>query len=131
MTRAALAAPALLALLLSGCASSSSQPRPMEAQQVSQADLQADLSSLKSRNQELRMRLDDIESVLGRKGRGFTLDDVNRRLAQMEQAIARMAATLGVDYKPEPAPDSAAYAQAAPAAPAVPSGPAKIGRAHV
>lgn len=127
MTRAALAALALVAL--AGCASSSSQPKPIEQQQMTQANLQADLSALKSRNQELRMRLEDIEAVLGRKERGFTLDDVNRRLAQLEQAVARMAATLGVDYKPEPAPDSAAYAQAAPAAPAVPSGPASPGYA--
>lgn len=116
MTRAALAALALLAL--AGCASSSSQPKPIDQQQMTQANLQADLSALKSRNQELRMRLEDIEAVLGRKERGFTLDDVNRRLAQLEQAVARMAATLGVDYKPEPAASAPLQAQTPAAYPA-------------
>jgi tol-pal system protein YbgF len=84
----------LTALALASCAPSS---KPIDQEQLAQANMQADMNSLKSRSQEMRMRLEEIESILGRQGRGFTLEDVNKRLAQLEETVARMAATLGVD----------------------------------
>ena len=84
----------LVALALASCAPSS---KPIDQEQMAQANMQADMSALKSRTQEMRMRLEEIESILGRQGRGFTLEDVNKRLAQLEETVARMAATLGVD----------------------------------
>ena len=84
----------LFAVALTACAP---PPAPINQEQMSQANLQADVSALKSRTQEMRMRLDELEAVLGKQGSGYTLEDVNRRLAQLEETVARMAATLGVD----------------------------------
>ncbi|WP_243362240.1 tol-pal system protein YbgF [Fundidesulfovibrio terrae] len=106
-----------LALGLSGCAA---EPKPVDPGQMAQANMQADLTALKSRNQELRMRLEEIESILGKQGRGFTLEDVNKRLAQLEETVYRMAATLGVDAgtrAPSPSGTTAAPAGQYPGAP--------------
>ena len=87
----------LLALLaLAGCASEPAR-QTIPAEQLTQANAQADLTSLKSRVQEMRVRIDELESVQGKAGRGVTLDEVNRRLALLEETVSRMAATLGVD----------------------------------
>jgi len=85
----------MLASALAACAEPASKPIAQE--QLSQANSQADMNTLKSRTQEMRMRLDEIEAILGRQGTGFTLEDVNRRLAQLEETVSRMAATLGID----------------------------------
>lgn len=108
-----------LVLGLSGCAS---QPRTVEPEQMAQANMQADLNALKSRNQELRMRLEEIESILGRQGRGFTLEDVNKRLAQLEETVSRMAATLGVDAGTRAPSPSGTASAAAGQYPGTPSG---------
>jgi tol-pal system protein YbgF len=83
----------LLVLALAGCAS---QPERAAPEQVAEANAQADMAALKSRNQEMRMRLEEIESTLG-KGQGTSLEDINKRLTRLEETVARMAATLGVD----------------------------------
>jgi len=124
----------LVPLLLAGCASS---PKPVEPEQLAQANMQADVNALKSRNQELRMRLEELESILGRQGRGFTLEDVNKRLAQLEETVARMGATLGVDAGSRaPSPSgvttlspaaSAPAAQSPYAADSPPAGPISMG----
>lgn len=82
--------------LLAGCAAEPSR-QTIPAEQLSQADAQADLTALKSRVQEMRARIDELEGVQGKAGRGVTLDEVNRRLALLEETVSRMAATLGVD----------------------------------
>jgi len=81
---------------LAGCASEPSR-QTIPAEQLTQANNQADIASLKSRVQEMRVRIDELESVQGKAGRGVTLDEVNRRLALLEETVSRMAATLGVD----------------------------------
>lgn len=84
------------AVLLAACASSS---KTIEPEQISQANFQADINTLKSRNQELRQRLEEVEGLVGRQGKGASLDDLNRRLTQLEETVNRMAATLGVDTR--------------------------------
>jgi len=81
---------------LAGCASEPSR-QTIPAEQLTQANNQADIASLKSRVQEMRVRIDELEGVQGKAGRGVTLDEVNRRLALLEETVSRMAATLGVD----------------------------------
>ena len=105
----------LAALVLASCAPSA---KPIDQEQLAQANMQADMNSLKSRSQEMRMRLEELESILGKQGRGFTLEDVNKRLAQLEETVARMAATLGVDAGPR-----------APSAPSAGPGLAPAGQA--
>lgn len=101
----------LAALALPGCA-----PAPINQEQMSQADLQADVNSLKSTTQAMRMRLDELEGRQGKQGQGVTLEDVNRRLTQLEETVARMAATLGVDSGVR-APSPSAGQAPAPAQP--------------
>jgi tol-pal system protein YbgF len=81
---------------LTGCAAEPGR-QTIPAEQLTQANNQADLASLKSRVQEMRVRIDELEGVQGKAGRGVTLDEVNRRLALLEETVSRMAATLGVD----------------------------------
>ena len=95
--------PGLCALLglvalfaLAGCASEPSR-QTIPAEQLTQANNQADIAALKSRVQEMRVRIEELEGVQGKAGRGVTLDEVNRRLALLEETVSRMAATLGVD----------------------------------
>ena len=121
--RRALAGPiGLLALLgLSACAGSPA--KTIEPEQLSQANLQADVAALKSRTQEMRARIDELETIQGKPGRGVTLDDVNRRLALMEETVSRMAATLGVDAGSR-APSASSSPGGVPAAPARETSPA-------
>lgn len=115
--------PVLAAALLASCASQQHSP---DREQVAQANMQADVISLKSVTQELRKRTEDLESVLGRKGRGFTLEDVNRRLDQLEQTVNRMAARLGIEQTAAaPSPSGGWAGEAAP-----PSGPYGVSPAH-
>jgi tol-pal system protein YbgF len=83
----------LFLLSLAACAEPA---KPVNQAELARADTQADLTALKSHTQEMNMRLDQIESSLG-KGQGVSLEDINRRLSRLEQTVARMAATLGVD----------------------------------
>ncbi|MFP5223284.1 MAG: tol-pal system protein YbgF [Acidobacteriota bacterium] len=105
--------------LLAGCAAEPSR-QTIPAEQLSQANTQADLASLKSRVQEMRVRIDELESVQGKAGRGVTLDEVNRRLALLEETVSRMAATLGVESGSRaPSPSSSIGG--------APGGPARAG----
>lgn len=104
--------------LLAGCAA---QAPPTDPSQMAQANMQADVSSLKSRTQEMRARLEDIETQMGRKGQGLTLEDVNQRLTRLEDVVTRLAATLGVDPGTRPSAPSAASSAAPTAAPAASS----------
>jgi tol-pal system protein YbgF len=83
----------LILLSLAACAEPT---KPVNQEELAQANTQADLTALKSRTQEMNMRLERIESTLG-KGQGASLEDLNRRLTRLEQTVSRMAATLGVD----------------------------------
>lgn len=115
--------PVLAAALMASCASQSGNG---DRERIAQANMQADVSSLKSVTQELRKRTEDLESVLGRKGRGFTLEDVNRRLDQLEQTVNRMAARLGVEQTAAaPSPSGGWAAGAEPQ-----SGPYRVSPAH-
>ncbi|GFK94716.1 Cell division coordinator CpoB [Fundidesulfovibrio magnetotacticus] len=104
--------------MLGACAASHEQGT--DPSQVAQANMQADVTSLKSRVQELSMRVEGVESTTGRKGQGLTLEDVNQRLARLEDVVTRMAATLGLDPGPRApsAPSPAPSPAPAPAAPA-------------
>jgi len=74
------------------------EPAPASSQQLSAVNSQADFMAMQSSTQELRQRLDALEARIGRQGQGgVSLEDVNARLSRLEAAVARMAATLGVD----------------------------------
>jgi len=90
-------AAALAALLLTACAS---QQQAVDQERIAQANMQADVSSLKSVTQELRRRTEDLEASVGRKGQGTSLEDLNRRLNQVEQTVSRIAAQLGIEQAP-------------------------------
>lgn len=81
-----------LAALLSGCAS---QKIPDE--NLAQANLNADIGALKSRVQELRRRVEELEGRTGGKNADISLEDINARLTRLESVVTRMAQALSLD----------------------------------
>jgi len=79
--------------LLAACA----EPAPVSNQQLAMANTQADLTSVRSNMQEMRQRLEALESRMGPQGQGVSLEEVNARLTRLEATVARMATSLGVD----------------------------------
>jgi len=80
------------------CALAACAPaRPIDDQQIAQANTVADLNAVKSKQQETRMRLEELEARLGDRGDATSLQDLNARVSRLEETVARIAATLGVD----------------------------------
>lgn len=93
MKRASLLlAAAALAGLMSGCVS---QKIPDE--NVAQANLYADLNALKSRTQDLRRSVENLEARTGGKNADVSLEDINARLTRLESVVTRMAQALSLD----------------------------------
>ena len=87
----------LFGLLAAALTTACAEP-PINNAQMAAANNQADLYAMKSSNQEIRQRLEELESRLGRQGQGgASLEDLNARLTRLEATVGRMAATLGVD----------------------------------
>ncbi|MFP5240580.1 MAG: tol-pal system protein YbgF [Acidobacteriota bacterium] len=84
---------ALLLCALAACAPA----RSVDDQQMAQANAAADINAIKSKQQETRMRLEELEGRLGDRGDANTLQDLNARVSRLEETVARIAATLGVD----------------------------------
>ncbi|WP_243439228.1 tol-pal system protein YbgF [Fundidesulfovibrio soli] len=107
---------ALLLCALSACAPA----RSVDDQQMAQANAVADINAIKSKQQETRMRLEELESRLGDRGDANSLQDLNARVSRLEETVARIAATLGVDTgaRAPSAPPQGAYPS-----PGYPSGP--------
>jgi len=114
---------ALVALLagLAACAPSGNG-KTVADQDVNQANFYADIQAMKSRQQEMRRRLEDLESRLGGPGQGASLDDLNQRMARLEDAVSRIAATLSIDVGLR-TPAAASQATSQPALPAYPGAP--------
>ncbi|GAB6037191.1 hypothetical protein JCM15519_17500 [Fundidesulfovibrio butyratiphilus] len=83
---------AALALALAGCAN---QKIPDE--NVTQANLYADVNALKSRTQELRRSVEALEARTGGKNADVSLEDVNARLTRLESVVTRLAQALSLD----------------------------------
>ncbi len=120
--------PALMAMALVAASGCAPQQKSVSDEQMAQANFQADFTALKSRSQETRMRLEELENRLGGRGDGQSLQDLNQRLSRLEETVARMAATLGVDVgarAPSAAPVAGPNAGPAPGSASGPaSGPA-------
>ena len=114
---------ALLLCTLAACAPA----RSVDDQQMAQANAAADINSMKSKQQETRMRLEELEGRLGERGDANSLQDLNARVSRLEETVARIAATLGVDTgarapsaPPQGGYPASGYPSGAPATP--PSG---------
>ncbi|WP_243311755.1 tol-pal system protein YbgF [Fundidesulfovibrio agrisoli] len=83
----------LLLCALAACAPA----RSVDDQQMAQANAAADINAIKSKQQETRMRLEELEGRLGDRGDANSLQDLNARVSRLEETVARIAATLGVD----------------------------------
>lgn len=123
---------ALLALLSGLAACAPSGGKAVADENVAQANFYADIQSMKSRQQEMRRRLEELESRLGGQGEGASMDDLNARLARLEDAVSRIASTLSIDaglrapstVSPSTSP---AYPGTSQPAPAYPGGPLSYG----
>ncbi len=88
---------ATLLVTLAACAPPNGGGRMVADENVNQANFYADIQAIKSRQQEMRQRLDDLENRLGGAREGASLDDLGARLARLEEAVTRIASTLSID----------------------------------